>query len=275
MKLKYLGTAAAEAIPALYCGCDSCKRAAEIGGKNIRTRSQAIIDGDLLLDYPPDTYWHFIANNIDMLGIKNLIITHTHEDHFYNLDLQFTKTGFSKPPVDWHGFTVWGSSDLKPYLSNFVKCSNGFLRYNEMQAFNTYEVGDYKVTPLKAFHGTDNPFIYIIEKQGKSILYAHDTGEFTKETWDYLEKCKIKLNAVSLDCCFANYDGLDTGGHQGIYGNKLTRKQLIEIGVADETTKFIANHFSHNGKDVVYEDFLPIAQKAGFLVSYDGMEVEI
>ncbi len=275
MKLKYLGTAAAEGAPAFFCNCDNCKRVALLGGKNIRTRSQAIIDGDLLIDYPSDTYWHFIDNNIDMLGIKNLLITHTHDDHIYAPDLQYTRTGFSKPPVDWHGVTVWGSKDLIPLINSYVKNSNGFFRYSEIVAFNTYTVGDYNVTPLKAYHGTENPFIYIVEKQGKSILYAHDTGEFPKETLEYLEKSNIKLNAVSLDCTFSNYEGFDTYGHQGIGVNKLTRKQLIEIGVADQNTKFILNHFSHNRKGVVYEDFLPIAQKAGFLVSYDGMEVEI
>ena len=37
---------------------------------------------------------------------------------------------------------------------------------------------------------------------------------------------------------------------------------------------FILNHFSHNAKDVVYDDFVTIAKREGFLVSYDGMEYE-
>ncbi len=37
---------------------------------------------------------------------------------------------------------------------------------------------------------------------------------------------------------------------------------------------FILNHFSHNAKDVVYDDFVKIAEREGFLVSYDGMEYE-
>ncbi len=39
MKLKYLGTAAAEGIPALFCNCKHCASARELSGKNIRTRS--------------------------------------------------------------------------------------------------------------------------------------------------------------------------------------------------------------------------------------------
>src|SRR5699024_7123072 len=50
MKLTYLGTAAAEGFPALFCNCPACREAARLGGRNIRTRSQALINRDLLLD---------------------------------------------------------------------------------------------------------------------------------------------------------------------------------------------------------------------------------
>ena len=56
MKIRYLGTAAAEGWPALFCSCPICTHAREHGGKNLRTRTQAILDDDLLIDFPPDTY---------------------------------------------------------------------------------------------------------------------------------------------------------------------------------------------------------------------------
>ena len=48
MKLKYLGTAAAEGYPAMFCDCENCRKAFKNKGKNIRSRSQAIIDNSLL-----------------------------------------------------------------------------------------------------------------------------------------------------------------------------------------------------------------------------------
>ena len=53
MKIRYLGTAAAEGWPALFCSCPICTKARAQGGKNLRTRTQAILDGELLLDFPP------------------------------------------------------------------------------------------------------------------------------------------------------------------------------------------------------------------------------
>lgn len=34
MKIKYLGTAAAERIPAMFCKCDVCRAARENGGRD-------------------------------------------------------------------------------------------------------------------------------------------------------------------------------------------------------------------------------------------------
>ena len=107
MKLKYLGTAAAEGVPALFCDCEVCQKSMKLGGKNIRTRSQAIIDNTLLIDFPPDTYWHFIQNNLPMDKIEHCIVTHSHQDHLYELDIFMRKKGFANfkephPPLNFY-----------------------------------------------------------------------------------------------------------------------------------------------------------------------------
>lgn len=56
MEIRYLGTAAAEGFPALFCQCDTCRRAAAKGGKNIRTRSSVLVNDTVLLDMGPDLY---------------------------------------------------------------------------------------------------------------------------------------------------------------------------------------------------------------------------
>ena len=49
-----LGTAAAEGVPALFCGCPACKMAREVGGKEIRARQSLFIAPDILIDLGPD-----------------------------------------------------------------------------------------------------------------------------------------------------------------------------------------------------------------------------
>jgi phosphoribosyl 1,2-cyclic phosphate phosphodiesterase len=50
MKLLFLGTAAAEGFPGLFCNCASCREARALGGKNLRMRSSLLINEDLLID---------------------------------------------------------------------------------------------------------------------------------------------------------------------------------------------------------------------------------
>ena len=76
MKIKFLGTAAAEGWPAVFCNCENCKKAASLGGKNIRTRSQILVNDDLLIDLPPDTYLHKLAHGLDLSKVSVLLVTH-------------------------------------------------------------------------------------------------------------------------------------------------------------------------------------------------------
>ena len=112
MKLKYLGTAAAEGYPAMFCDCENCRRALKEKGKNIRSRSQAIIDNELLIDFPCDTYYHCMLNGINLHDIHNCLITHVHRDHLYPVDFLYFKNGFSHPAPDYK-LNLYGSVDVE------------------------------------------------------------------------------------------------------------------------------------------------------------------
>lgn len=278
MKIKYLGTAAAEGIPALLCNCENCQRSRALGGNNLRARTQALIDDDLLIDMPPETYSNLQRFGINLLNIKYWLITHTHSDHFYATELSFTCNGnFAHHPDDWHGIDLIGSIDLKERLDNIItdESHKKYIRYSPKSAFIPVECGEYTVVPLKAKHGTENPFVYIIEKDGKRILYAHDTGFFTDDTIQYFKKENVRFDLVSLDCTAGNKMIYDYPLHMCLGDNIKCRNYMINNGFADGNTKFVLNHFSHNGSDVVYDDFKDIAQNNGLIASYDGLEIEV
>ena len=128
------------------------------------------------------------------------------------------------------------------------------------------------MTPLKADHDrSTDPLFYSVEKDGKALLYANDTGYFPQETWDYLEKTKTVFDFVSLDCtgCIVNY----RQGHMGLEADSDVKARMLDSGLANENTVFCCHHFSHNGL-VTYDEFVPLAEEKGFLVSYDSMEYE-
>jgi len=275
MKIKYLGTAAAEGVPSLFCTCDKCEYARNTGGKEIRTRSQALIDERLLIDFPADTYAHVIKYNLDMTKIDHCLITHTHSDHLYEKEFGYIHHPFSARLPEGYTFTVHGSVDVKDSVKFIENDFDGRFHYNELPLFTPTEIAGFTVTALKARHGTPNPYIYIIEKDGKSLLYAHDTDIPKEDTLDYLKNSKIHLDLVSFDCTEGDMDDLDYHGHMCLGRNVRFRKILKEMGAIDDSTKCILNHFSHNARNGSYATFSKIAEAEDFTVSYDGMEVEI
>ena len=276
MKLKYLGTAAAEAVPALFCECDVCKKAREMGGRHIRSRSQALIDDTLLIDFPYDTSYHMILNHLSLLDFPYCLITHIHNDHFAPKEMAYIRRGYATVlPENYQGFHVFGSEDLAPELNEIIEKSPDRIFYTRVEPYQPFSVGDYRVTALKANHSTEHPYNYIIERYGKALLYAHDTGHFLPETWTYLESLSLRFSLVSLDCTGGHrtHGYKIPGHHMGLGDNILMREKLTEFGLVNENTRYILNHFSHNGADVDYDTFCPIAANFGFDVSYDGMEV--
>lgn len=81
-----------------------------------------------------------------------------------------------------------------------------------------------------------------------------------------------RMDLISLDCTHG-INEKERDGHMGLVTDIEVRQKLMELGCADEKTKFVVNHFSHNGL-ATYDELLPIACEQNFIVSYDGMSVE-
>lgn len=276
MKIQYLGTAAAEGIPAIFCDCETCRKSALAGGRNIRTRSQALIDDCLLVDFPADTYMHFLQYSVPLSKIKNCLITHSHLDHLYPTDLAMRKDGFSHLS---ESFPMTFYSDVSGCeMLNDTKRAHAIddntVVVNQLVLNEPFEVDGYKVVALRAAHDPKStPVVFLIEKDGKTLFYSNDTSEYPEESMAYLKTLKKPIDFISLDCTEA-CNHVTYIGHLSLERCIALRQTLLDIGAADEKTKFILNHFSHNGKNVMYDEFVKIAAEHGFDVTYDGMVVE-
>ena len=273
MKLKYLGTAAAEAYPAIFCDCENCRKAFKLKGKNIRSRAQAIIDNTLLIDFGCDTYYHCRTNDINMHDIRNCLVTHIHKDHFYSLEFLYLQKAYSHPAPDFK-LNLYGSEDVEKIVNELPQGVFTFLNFVKINAFEPFKVDKYTVTPLKAYHGSPNPLIYAVSDGEKTVLYGHDTDIFPDATWEYMINNKMHFDLVSLDCTEGAYEDLNYHGHMCLGRNITCRDRMLKENLIDKKTKVVLNHFSHNGINSLYDEFEPIAAEKGFITSYDGMEVE-
>lgn len=268
MKLTYLGTAAAEGFPALFCNCKYCVEARALGGKNIRTRSQSLVNDDLLIDFPADTYHHFLENGIEGDKIKYLIITHAHADHLYATDL-YNRHGCYAHNMRVPTLEVFCSGSTASHIGQPPN-----VKVTVLEPFKSVEFGDYRVTALPARHMPNGePFFYIIENCGKTLLYAHDTGYFFEEVFDFIKENNIRFDMVSLDCTNVDIAIPDTGSHMGFPNIGRVLERLEAFGAVDSKTVKCVNHFSHNGNPL-HEHLCSRAAEYGYLVSYDGCKVD-
>lgn len=272
MKLTYLGTGAAEGVPGIFCNCEYCREARRLGGKDIRTRSQTLINDDFLIDLPPDTYFHFINNNIEGDKIKYLLITHSHADHLYEKELRLRGGAFAP---------VRRVERLKVYCNkgSFEKLMEtkiaSTVDIEEVHAFETFEAGDYKITALPAKHSIEeNALFYIIESD-KTILYAHDTGYFYEEVFDFIKTKNFKFDLISMDC---NYTDIcpttEEGRHMDIDNVEKVIERLEKMGTVTDNTKKYINHFSHNSAPL-HHRLEKAVNNFGYQVAHDGLCIEI
>ena len=282
MKIRYWGTAAAEGIPSLFCSCPRCVEAREKKGKFIRTRSQLLIDDTLLVDFNADTYMHSLKYDFDLGKLKDVLITHVHEDHFYPNDILYRKAGFA-PEVEIPTLTFHGSGDLKDdYLyhthGDYDTIDRGRIAFHELDRYKWYEIAGYRVASLPATHGTHDPRVYVIQKNGKTAFILNDSGMMRQENFEWLKNEKVKFDLVSYDCTGDVNDTLIAWGknasHMGLKNIIATREILKNNGNYLPGTIDIVTHFTHNGVNSGYQTMKEIAGKEGFITSFDGMETE-
>lgn len=271
MKITFLGTAAAECFPAIFCNCKYCQTARKLGGKNIRTRTQTLINNDLLIDYPADSYYHFIKNGIEADTIKNILITHSHIDHLYKEDL-FLRHGFYAHNCRSQFLNLYSNEKVISKIKEIASPKSVIL--NPLNEFQSVEFDGYKVTSFPAKHMLEQGAQFYMIKGDSTFLYAHDTGYFYDEVFDYIRRNKITFDAISFDCTNVDLPSSVDGKHMGIKNIRRVQKRLKLIGAINNNTVIIINHFSHNGNPIqhIVEEKV---KKYGWLVAYDGMTVNI
>ncbi len=277
MEIKILGSGGGEGYPALFCGCKHCEAARKAGGKSLRSLSQTLIDGRLLIDLPPDTHMHFMENNINFGEIENVLITHVHDDHYCPNLFSSRGTDFA-PVLGVEKVHLYGNADVEKLFEGYYKLFpireeiRKNIVFHTLTPFKSERIGGYAVTPLKANHAPEQVALnYIIDDGKSALLYLLDSGYPTDETLAFIKGYPRKFGGVIMDGTMGeNY----YVRHMNFEQDKKLKTELIASGAADGNTRFTVAHITHNhaGLHGEIEEYFKDAEIA---VSYDGMEIEI
>lgn len=282
MEFLYMGTAAAEGIPGMCCNCNVCQKALALGGKNVMTRSQALIDGELLVDFASDTYFHFLQAGKTMWDIENVLLTHSHSDHLTLEEFYSRYENTTASTAKYPKLKIYTSAGVIDMIRRTLEAKGAYGKWFDtyfdfipMEYFQPVQVGAYTVTPFPAEHAKpEKAFIFLIERDGKSVFYGNDTGVFGEEVDEWLEKNKKHIDLLSLDCTKGDNPFTYTS-HMSMAEGRAITDRFIKRGVVDGNTRLIYTHFSHNCR-MVYDELKVVAkEKYGFEVAYDGMRVQL
>ena len=256
----------------MFCECEACREARIRGGKNVRTRTSLQIDDDLLIDFSPDTYAHTLYGGLDLTKAEHLLITHSHPDHLYAMDVANVLPPMGKRRAE-RKLRVYGNESVTAVMNRTLQNCSGageYISCEEIHAFEGFAIQEYDVLPVKADHMQEEEcLLYVIRRAGKTVLVGFDTAVFPEETWQAL--ASYHFDCVILDCTSVEEDHYFRG-HMGFGENVMIRNRMLREQMAGEDTIFIATHFAHTFAPL-HERLRDLFAPEGFLPAYDGMEV--
>ena len=272
MRLTFLGTAASEGYPVPFCACANCEGARREGGRSLRKRSHAIVNDDLLIDLCPDLIASSQQHGVPLTNVRYVLQTHEHDDHLDPVLLTLRSPHYG----------VHGAPSLDVFASRGALAKAGLdaaaaerldLRLHPVEPFATFEAGPYQVTSVRAAHAPDTmtAMLYLVERDGRSLFYATDTGPFGEETWAALARLGRPVDVLAMDHTLGF--AAPSGGHLNAEQFVGQVERMRGIGVVGAKTRLFAHHVAHHSNPP-HGELVRLARERGYEVAYDGLALD-
>ena len=264
MEIKLLGTGAADGIPAFFGDSRVSCYAHAHGGKDVRTRSSALIDGHIKIDLGPDTFQQTVAHKTRPTDWTGIFFTHSHDDHLCESELQYALAPFTQ---DYFSpFTVYGNDAVLTRIS--TRFPDWPFELVLTKSFESFDHQGYRITPIQAYHRLEEDcHNFIIEHEGKAFLYGADTGFWREPTWEFM--MGKKLDGMVLECT--------DGFHRSTYHGHMDAKEVIEksnrlvtMGCLKPGATIVTTHHGQNG-DGTHAELEAFLDPQGIQVGFDGL----
>lgn len=151
-------------------------------------------------------------------GVDGLLISHAHIDHY----------GFSNHlREDTHFYLGEGTRRLIELSSIFSDAKISIKHYTQIESRKPFQVGSFTITPYLMDHSAFDSYAFLIESDGKQILYSGDFREHGRKPAS-LNKL---LSAVP--------EGIDALLLEGTLLGRANGKHLTEADIESEFIKTV------------------------------------
>lgn len=268
MKVLLMGTGGADGIPALYGDDRVSKYARANGGKDLRTRSAAMVDSALKLDLGPDTLSQVHRFGIDARDWSAVFFTHSDEDHMCLSEIQYGMFPFVED--EKLDYTIYGNEIVCEIIRH--RYPEWPIDLIELTAYKMVVHEAYQVTPISATHkGDEDCHNFIIERDGRRLLYATDTGFYREEVFDFLAGKDIHALVVECSDGFLKTPYI---GHMDIDQCVSLVGRLRESGALAKDSQVFTTHHAAGG-NATYDELTQALGPFGIQAGFDGLSFEV
>lgn len=259
MKLQFLGTGAAD-----------WSISARRDGDFFRRYSSALVDNRLLIDPGPHIFdFAEKTGNPDLFaGVSDIIVTHSHGDHF-NISTVARLAACTAKPLrlfaDPVVFTLFGDSGIPG------------LELIPLKAGIPETVGDYNVLPCRSNHGPVLPgevtLNFIVSRGGRSLFYGLDSGWLMYDTWLHIRKARPDV--MIFECTIGDVAGDDRAfGHTSIAMIGLMLQTVRQQHSTADDCRYYVSHMARTLHGTHGETAALLAP-LGVTPAYDGLTIDI
>lgn len=236
VEVTLLGTGAADGWPNAFCGCTSCAVARDTG--EIRSQSSALVDDVLLLDCGPETLRQAVRAGRSLARVRSILVTHAHPDHFDPAVLLY-RGWVTDLPLE-----VVGPASVLDACEHWIAPGNDRITLTAVKAGQQLQVGAHLVTVLAARHAqAGTAVLYVVERGGRRLLYATDTGPLEHRDLEPLSGQRCDL--VLLEETFGDRP-VPAADHLNLRTFADTAELLRQSGVVAGSTDLVAIHLGHH-----------------------------
>lgn len=265
ISILFLGTGAADWDEKLYP-----KNKSDLIAGLHRGLSSILINNSILVDCGPTVPRALDMFGVDLNSITDILITHSHADHFNVKSINEIQTKRSNK----NKINLWiheGASSYFTTLANDTGCE-----VNSIKCFKSFPINGLEVTPVEANHYRENTgeqcLHYILKAKNKTLFYALDGGWFTTKTWNVLKE--LKIDAIVWDTTWGDDNYYCLFSHNSLPMIRLMMESFTKEKILNTDAKVILSHLGRNYHPS-HEKLKRKAADEQMIVPHDGKEIVI
>lgn len=283
--MQFLGTAAADGFPDPLCSCKLCEDARQ-HPEHMRFRSMFLLDEKNLIDCGPDFVGACMKQRLNLSGLENIFITHTHEDHFCPSNAGMLTMSVTRKDVPLDVYLSEPAYELimnikkilddYKYLDVAKALTKGLIRLHPVKTKIPFEAGGYRIMAVNTQHRISEKEVainYLFEKNGKKMIYACDTGFYPPETLSVLSGSKNDI--LVMETTWGSNTDNDPTSHLNCEAFVQMLDILLDEEIIHENTLVYATHINHKHQ-LTHENmqaWFDTHSKIPVTVAYDGLKI--